>query len=198
MPTTAGIQLRIDVDRAPDESTYSNGVRFDGGEITIREVVFDGDRADASSVSIGHEETVTFDLATGLPLDGSGAIEWPVGAYSDVGLGVELFDDGPAPALIATGTYETDNGVARPLRFEFNSGEVFEAEASAADVEPCTSAIAKVTIAPAQWFAGVSSERLDRARVTTEGVIVISEGSNEEIFDTVAEALDRSTDASFL
>ena len=133
-----------------------------------------------------------------MPVDGSAALELTAGDYNDVYLGIELYDDGASPAIVATGTYETTTGQVRPLRFEFNSGVVFEAEAGSATVDAGTAAIAKVTIAPAQWFAGVSAARLDNANVNANGVIVVSETSNASIFDTVADALDRSIDARFL
>ena len=84
-----------------------------------------------------------------------------------------------------------------PIRFEFNSGEVFEAEAESATVTSNVSAIAKITFDPIAWFERVSAQKLDNARTNNDGVIVISETKNEAIFDLVADGLDRKTEAVF-
>lgn len=83
------------------------------------------------------------------------------------------------------------------LRSEFNSGEVFEAEAATGTVPPNTPAIAKITFDPHQWFSRVSSNQLENASVNADGVIVIGETRNAAIFDVVADGLDRSTEAVF-
>ncbi len=44
------------------------------------------------------------------------------------------------------------------------------------------------------WFAGVSTNMLEEATKNNEGVIVISETSNIDIFDIVADGLDLATE----
>ena len=95
------------------------------------------------------------------------------------------------------GTYTRLDSSTDPIRFEFNSGEVFEAESAGASVQIDKIAIAKITFDPSIWFSVISSERLDNANLDGSGVIVISETQNAAIFSDVADRLDISTQAAF-
>lgn len=192
-----GFTLRMEVDDSTVNYRSAGDLQFTDGFITIREVVFDGDRVGGNSVSITHSEIVTFDFATGIGTPADEVIEIPAGEYQSVYLGIELQDENDDPTLVLEGTYEKASGVVYPIRFEFNSGEVFEAEAANATVEAGTTAIAKITFDPHAWFASVSFNRLENSVVNNAGVIVISETSNPDIFDTVADGLDLSTQAVF-
>ncbi|MFP8488704.1 hypothetical protein ACKGJO_06335 [Gracilimonas sp. Q87] len=83
------------------------------------------------------------------------------------------------------------------LHFEFNSGEVFEAEADQVEFLEESVATTQITFDPVFWFSDVTSEMLDNASRDANGVIVISETSNAEIFSNVADKLDVATQATF-
>lgn len=194
----AGFKLRFDINKNVVNYRSGGDLQFTDGFITITEVVFDGDLVGDESVSISTEARFTYDFGTGESDPRDNVIDIPAGTYNDVYLGIELLDENDKPTLVIEGSYEKQaDGQIYPLRFEFNSGEVFEAEASSAVVLPDTPAIAKITFDPHAWFAGVSFSRLENARVNNEGVIVISETSNAGIFDLVADGLDLSTEAVF-
>ncbi len=97
--------------------------------------------------------------------------------------------------MVLNGTYTDADGVSHPIRFEFNSGETFEVEKEGTiTFSTNESALAQITFDPALWFADVTNEELSRAIKDNEGVIVISETQNEEIFDIVADGLDLATE----
>lgn len=195
---SSGINLQFDINKAVVNYRSPGDLQFTEGFITIVEVVFDGDRTGGGSVSISHGATVVYDFSTGESQPEDNVIEIPPGDYNDIYLGIELFDENDNPGLVIEGTYEKESdGQVYPIRFEFNSGEVFEAEASSGSVPPNTPAIAKITFDPHEWFAGVSFNMLENAGVNNDGAIVISETSNSEIFDLVADGLDLSTEAVF-
>ena len=54
--------------------------------------------------------------------------------------------------------------------------------------------MAQVTFDPNAWFLEVESEQLASATKNAEGVIVISETQNTNIFDVVADGLDLATE----
>ncbi|MCP9236167.1 hypothetical protein [Lewinella sp. JB7] len=195
-PTT-GFQLRMELDKSTVNYRSAGDLRFTSGSVVISEIEFDGDRADGTSVSLSQESIMTFDLATGLPGSGSVAVQIPAGEYRSVYLGIELLDDGDKPTLVAEGTYGKEDGTVYPVRFEFNSGEVFEAEADGTTVEPGTIATSKIVLNPHHWFAGITRSDLEDATVNGSGVILISEESNTDIFDRVADGLDLATEAVF-
>lgn len=194
----SGLKLQFDINKNVVNYRSPGDLQFTDGFITIREVVFDGDRVGGESVSITHAALVVYDFGTGASDPADDLIDLPAGTYQDIYLGIELQDENDDPSLVIQGTYErASDGQVYPIRFEFNSGEVFEAEASVGDVPPNTPAIARITFDPHAWFARVSFNSLENARIDGDGVIVISEDSNAAIFDIVADGLDRSTEAVF-
>ncbi len=192
-----GFMLSFDINKAVINYRSGGDLQFNEGFITISEVVFDGDLVNGPSHSISYSKVVVFDFATGAGTPANEVIELPAGEYEDVYLGIELQDENDDPTLVLKGTYEKDDGIVYPIRFEFNSGEVFEAEAASALIAPGTTAIAKITFDPHAWFANVTFEMLENSKVNANGVIVISETQNENIFDVVADGLDFATEAVF-
>ena len=134
---------------------------------------------------------------TGISTPSLDDITIPAGTYTDVYLGIELRDEDSQPSVIMEGTYTHSNSTVIPIRFEFNSGEVFEAETSQqVVVNENETALSKIVFDPQVWFSVVSTNALDNASLT-DGVIIISETKNEAIFDLVADRLDVSTESTF-
>lgn len=194
---TTAVEVRIAVAGATEATRAGNGLLFTGGTLLVSEVEFSADRVGGASVSRSRERIVAYDLATGLPAEGEVAFEVPAGAYADAYLGVELRDEDATPSIVALGTHERSGGEVVPVRFEFNSGEVFEAEGEGIEIAPGATAVSTIRLAPEAWFARVSRERLDGARLDAEGVLVVSEGRNEAIFDLAADGLDVATEVRF-
>ncbi len=196
--TTMSVSLKMktkSVQISNKTASANNQLDFDDGYVIIREIVFDGDRVSEGAVSITHEQISKIDLMTGVatpPVD----VTIPPGEYRDINLGIEIQDEDSIPSIVAEGTYTNDSGVSTPVRFEFNSGEVFEAEASAHTFDNGSSAIAEIDFSPALWFSTVTGGMLDSAQ-RVNGVILINENNNSEIFDIVADKLDDATDAEF-
>ena len=173
----------------------TNDLAFTSGFITIREVVFDADNNDGTSVSRTIEQIAVIDYATGV-ISPEVVVTVPAGIYSSVNLGIELQDDGSAPSMVLEGTYTNSNDVAIPIRFEFNSGEVFEADATTVTLSTDTDVVGKLSWDALDWFSVISASRLDAA-TQTDGIIIISGTSNADIFSDVADRLDVGTQAVF-
>lgn len=182
---------------AASKSMADNMV-FTSGYVWLREVVFDGDFASGNSVSRTVERFSQIDFATGIATPSLDDIVIPPGEYTGVNLGLELRDEDAQPSIIMEGTYtRTDTSVV-PIRFEFNSGEVFEAETDQqVNVVRGQIVTARIIFDPNVWFSIISNEMLDNANVNMEGTVVISENSNANIFDLVADRLDVSTQSEF-
>ncbi len=178
----------------PLKNVAANELVFTSGHILFREVVFDGDNAN-TSVSITHEQIASIDYATGI-VSPPVIIEVPAGEYSSVYLGIEIQDDGADPTIVTEGTYTNSQGDIIPIRFEFNSGEVFEAEAAKVTINEGADMVAKITFDANFWFGTVTKDELDNATMTN-GIIIISSTSNPDIFDKVAARVDVATEAVF-
>ena len=112
---------------------------------------------------------------------------------------IELQDEGDSPAMVLNGSYVDAEGTSHPVRFEFNSGETFEVEKEGTITFATNeSALAQITFDPTAWFAGVSNEQMSNATKDNDGVIVISETQNANIFDVVADGLDLATEVELV
>lgn len=200
-PTTGRIQLQVEttpsstVEVGSGRIAAANDLVFTSGEITIREVVFGGDN-ETTPIDLTIEQISTIDYATG-EVTPPVTIEVQPGTYRSVYLGIEMQDDGDLPSTVLNGNYTTTDGEDVPVRFEFNSGEVFEAEAAIVEIPAGANIVGKITFDAVAWFANVSAERMDNATRAEDGTIVISETSNAAIFDIVADGLDVATEAVF-
>ncbi|MFL1895001.1 hypothetical protein ACJRPK_04820 [Aquimarina sp. 2-A2] len=171
---------------------------FTSGYVWVSEIVFDGTLQRGTSISRTVERFSQIDFATGIANPSLDDIIIPAGDYTFVNLEVKLRDEDSQPGIVMEGIYIRTDGSEVSIRFEFNSGEVFEAETSQqVSVEENTSLLSKILFDPNIWFSVVSNSALDNAFVNSDGIMIISERSNEAIFDLVADRLDASTEAVF-
>tara|TARA_R110002049_G_scaffold88627_8_gene223509 strand:- start:597 stop:1298 length:702 start_codon:yes stop_codon:yes gene_type:complete len=178
-------------------STLNQNLDFTSGYVWVSEIVFYGTLESGNFVNRKVERFSKIDFETGIATPSLDDITIPAGTYTDVYLGVELRDEDSQPSVIMEGTYTHSNSTVIPIRFEFNSGEVFEAETSQqVVVNENETALSKIVFDPQVWFSVVSTNALDNASLT-DGVIIISETKNEAIFDLVADRLDVSTESTF-
>ncbi|MEG9327505.1 hypothetical protein V6B16_06135 [Salinimicrobium catena] len=178
------------------KQSSSGSVVFSEGFITIRELEFEVETDnDSTSVDFNLEQEVVIDFATGSTNPPIRYATIPSGTFEAVEVEIELQDNTDSPAVRLHGVYIAPDATEHPLTFEFNSGETFEVEREGTvTFSEAQTALAQVTFAPAQWFAGVSDEAMLAATKNAEGVIVISSTQNPEIFDTVADGLDLATE----
>lgn len=169
---------------------------FTSGFITLREIQFQVDTDnDSVEVDFNIELNTKIDFATGKTNPDISYAQIPAGTYNEMEVEIELQDEGDSPAMVLNGTYVDADGVSHPVRFEFNSGETFEVEKEGTIIIATNvSALAQITFDPTAWFAEVSNEQLASATKDNNGVIVISETQNANIFDIVADGLDLATE----
>ncbi|HAJ99131.1 MAG TPA: hypothetical protein DCM62_03825 [Bacteroidales bacterium] len=169
---------------------------FNSGYVVVREVVFDGDMADGRTISITEELITTIDLVSGIA-NPPFLMDIPPGTYTSVNLGIEIQDETARPSVVAEGMFTNAAGIATPIRFEFNSGEVFEANSDEpVTLSAATPATAKITFDPHIWFSTITAAQLNNA-ARFNGVIVVSETRNTGIFNIVADRLDEATESDF-
>jgi len=191
--------LRISVgmdQRVLAKQTGAASVVFNAGYVIVREVVFDADRGETTTISFTEEKITTIDMVTGVA-NPPFAMTIPAGIYTTVYLGIEIQDETDKPSVVATGIYTNVAGTQTPLRFEFNSGEVFEASSDVpVTILYDTPVTARISFDPHDWFSVITPTQLDNA-ARTDGIIVISETHNPTIFHLVADRLDDLTQATF-
>lgn len=171
-------------------------ISFHSGFITLREIEFEVEVDDDSlEIDFNIEMNTVIDFASGETTPDISFAEIPAGTYNEMEVEIELQDEGDNPSVVLNGTFIDANGINHDIRFEFNSGETFEVEREGTVVFASNeSALAQITIDPAAWFINVSSEQLSSATKDINGIIVISETQNPDIFDVVADGLDLATE----
>lgn len=199
---TATLQFSAGLANGPSSKSMTSksaqNLVFDSGYVWVSEIVFDGDVVGGGSISRTVERFSQIDFATGISNPPLEDVQIPAGQYSFVNLGVELRDEDSQPSIIMEGTFTRSDASVVPVRFEFNSGEVFEAETSQqVTVSEDQTVLSRIVFDPNVWFSVVSDQALENANLDTGGVIVISENSNAPIFDLVADRLDVSTESVF-
>lgn len=178
---------------------FSGNLNFTSGYIWVSEVEFDGTLERGTSINRTVERFSKIDFTTGEALPELNDITIPSGNYSYLNIEVELRDEDAQPAIVMEGTYVRTDGSSSPIRFEFNSGERFEAESEQTiPVDEGTTLLSIIIIDPYTWFDNISIEMLDNANTNANGIILISEGFNEDIYDLAEENLEESTKSEFL
>lgn len=172
-------------------TSQSKSLSFASGTIILRRVEFQAQtQNDSVGIDFQVEMNTKIDFATGKTTPDISYAEIPAGTYDQVEVEIELQDNGPEPAIRLNGTYIDLSGTSHDVLFEFNSGENFEVEKQGKiTFSTNESALAQVTIDPSAWFAAVTNEQLSSAS-KVNGVIVISENYNSDIFDIVSDGLD--------
>jgi hypothetical protein len=193
---TVGLKFNTVTSSVSLKSTQARELSFTSGFITLREVQFQIETDnDSVEVDFNIELNTKIDFATGETDPDISYAEIPAGTYNEMEVEIELQDEGDSPAMVLNGTYVDADGVSHDVRFEFNSGETFEVEKEGTiTFATNASALAQVTFDPTAWFADVENEQLSNATKDNEGVIVISETQNANIFDVVADGLDLATE----
>ena len=192
-----GVSVSVGMSKTPAPVPGSTGtLAFTTGYVVISEVEFKGKQANGAAVSFEQKQVTTLDLATGLASPNL-LLPIPAGTYKEVKLEVEIKDEDNRPSIVTEGTYTNAAGAATPVRFEFNSGESFEAESkrevTLAANTPVTS---KILFEPRVWFAPITATQLDNAQ-RVNGRILINESTNRTLFNIVADRLDDLTETTF-
>jgi hypothetical protein len=173
----------------------ANTLEFTSGTITLSQIQFEAETDEGDSVEVNFESDVIIDFATGQSTPDVSNLSFTPGTYVEASVELELRDVDATPSVILNGSYMDANSQAHLVRFEFNSGETFEIEkVGSITFAPGSSAVTEITFDPRVWFAGVTTQMLANVTKNNDGVIVISETSNADIFDIVADGLDLATE----
>ncbi len=178
----------VSMEMASGSSARDNHLTVDALDAWVTEVVFDAEGPEGS-ISVTAEQDSQVDVTTGVANPDIVAIELTGGTYESVNLGVEIRDEDAQPGIVLEGELD-----GQAIRLEFNSGEVFEAEADLLEVPADEIVQVQFILDPQAWFSGVDGTAL---QVGDDGVALISETSNAGVFDTIADLLDESTESVF-
>lgn len=169
-------------------------LKWTDGICVVREIIWDATLAgNTLPTSITHSVITTIDLFTGTATPEIIVTEISPGNYTGIGIGMELQDDGVNDNIILDGKYTHTDGSKIPMRFLFNSGEVFEATLASFLFEAGTNTTCWLELDANGWFSTVLRDDLDNGTLDSLDVMIISESLNSDIYDAVEEQLLVST-----
>ncbi|MCH8232309.1 MAG: hypothetical protein IIB82_06670 [Bacteroidetes bacterium] len=190
-------------DPVPTTATFSFNVGFTGnsssflnfstGEIVLTEIVWDGTLEGSTlPTSVTHSVVTTIDVATGVANPAIPVIEISPGKYSKISMGIELWDNGVDANIILEGIFTHSDASTFPIKFIFDSGEVFETTLASLTIAPGSNTLCTLNLNPILWFANITQSELEEAALSS-GTIVLSESSNAALYDKVEEAILNAT-----
>jgi hypothetical protein len=179
----------------PTGRVAANSLTFTSGTISLEEIEFEAEVDGNDSIEADIDMVVEIDFATGQTTPDISSLQFPAGTYSEVEVELELLYNNTVPGVVIEGTFVDGAGNEHPVKFIYDSDQTFEIEREGViTFSEGASIIAQVTFNPTLWFAGVTSADLEVANRDSEGVIVISENNNPEIYDIVADGLELASE----
>ncbi|MEQ8240628.1 MAG: hypothetical protein RIA69_15525 [Cyclobacteriaceae bacterium] len=183
----------------PSGRVESNTLQFTSGTIRLEQIQFKAETDEGGSFEVDLEQVVAIDFATGATTPELSHLVFPIGTYAEVEIELELQDEDNTPSVVIEGTFTDANDQVHPIRFEFNSDETFDVEKEGRIVFGAgANVLVEVTFDPSFWFSGVTREQLSAATKNNDGVILISETSNTEIFDIVVDGLELASEIEIM
>ena len=200
-PTDTGVKFNINQEKG------GNGVQFTSGFIVLSSFAFEGERKQADNQDFSNEYSsglrIDFNTGNSVPeMD----FDIPQGTYTSIDFSFETFDENDTSAIYVSGEYTNTSGSKFPLVFDFWYGEYFSISAESEDgsseiiLDTDVPISALIEIDPVIWFSGVSKSLLDSAEfsnINGTPTIYISEEYNSDIYELIADELDKSTEAVF-
>ncbi len=182
-------------------------LKFEEGYFNFNAVGFDGERETGGDVFFlaPFDDPVKADLGKGItnqPVE----FDVPQGIYQRIKIAFYMDEIKDEPKLRFNGIYNGVRWGNIPVRVDINYNEVIEINADPASghneivLTRDMPSIAEITIDPVSMFVLINSRILESADITEiDGIstIVISENSNERLYNFLIGKVERSTSAVF-
>jgi hypothetical protein len=201
LPITFGIQSGL---KSGDiHKSAAQNISFSKGHMLIGSLGFEAENIqDEDSLDIEFEIEKTLKVDLGDLQNPDTMVTIPAGEYEEVEIETELMDPDTLSSIYMKGTYINTQDEEIPLVFDYRDDMEFEIEGEADDGDAITltsdvNPLARVTFSPDSLFSNISADMLEQAQLDKEGVLLISEDFNAEIYDKVVDRLDESSEAVF-
>lgn len=132
--------------------------------------------------------------------------DMPQGVYERINISLKVRKSTAAPSVVMEGYYTNNQMVEIPLLFEYNFDEVFEYRANPGinngtiSISKSTNNEASIQFNPSYWMQLINARMLQGAKLSlVENIptIVISEESNEHIFNLLSSRIKNASELKF-
>lgn len=192
------VTFKMDVNR----STALNGnLVWTRGNIMIANFTFDGKRDRGGDVYF----TKTYSSGLNVFFDPNNPVsEWdfdiPQGTYTQINVSYRTYGNSGDKHIVVEGSYtNTGNSNVYPVKFEFEAEEFYKIVAKTSSgstqivLKKDVASTATIKADPVYWFQTVTTTMMDNATliiVNGNPTIVISDATNEDIYDAVRDRMD--------
>lgn len=192
------VTFYMDMEASP---LYNGKLTFSSGYFSLYKLSFDGKRKKGDDVGFEKEYASPLQVAFD-PNNASQELMFtiPQGIYEKIEMKFETDDDNGIVSLKVVGNYQNTSGDNIPVYLEINESEVFELKGIASSgqdivLDKDVATKAKVLFNVTYWFESVSMNSFENAVLTSVNgtdSIVISNTSNESIYDNIIDRLEES------
>lgn len=192
------VTFYMDMEASP---LFNGKLTFSSGYFSLYKLSFDGKRKKGDDVGFEKEYTSPLQVAFD-PNNASQELMFtiPQGIYEKIEMKFETDDDNGIVSLKVVGNYQNTSGDNIPVYLEINESEVFELKGTASSgqdivLDKDVATKAKVLFNVTYWFESVSMNSFENAVLTSVNgtdAIVISNTSNESIYDNIIDRLEES------
>lgn len=192
------VTFYMDMETTP---LYNGKLTFSSGYFSLYKLSFEGKRKKGDDVDFEKEYNSPLQVAFDLTNTSSELMfTIPQGIYEKIEMKFETDDDNGIVSLKVVGNYQNTAGTNIPVYLEINESEVFELKGTAASgqnivLDKDVATKAKVLFNVSYWFESVPMNSFENATITSvngNNAIVISNSTNEIIYDSVLDRLEES------
>jgi hypothetical protein len=197
------VTFYMDMEATP---LYNGKLTFSSGYFSLYKLSFEGKRKKGDDVDFEKEYNSPLQVAFD-PNNASPELMFtvPQGIYEKIEMKFETDDDNNVVSLKVVGNYQNTSGTNFPVYLEINESEVFELKGTASSgqnivLDKDVATKAKILFNVTYWFESVPMNSFENATLTSvngTNAIVISNTSNETIYDSIVDRLEESDKVIF-
>ncbi|MGM0477648.1 MAG: hypothetical protein ACQERC_00365 [Bacteroidota bacterium] len=193
------VSFMVDINK---ESTMDGDLSFTGGQVLLREIIFDGNRIQGEDVYFEKEHEGGLIVSLSSSANSQLVYEIPQGTYTSIRIDLEA-EKSDSDLITVEGNYVNSSGNQLPVIIELPAIEFYDKIAKNSNGETEIDLVAgqpaKATIEldPVFWFENISVNQLENAQTTiisgTES-IKINGSVNENLLDLINERVGKGVE----
>lgn len=197
------LTFMVDINK---NQTMNGNLSFTGGQVLLREIIFDGNRIQGEDVYFEKEYEGGLNVSISSSISNSQLVyEIPQGTYTSIRIDFEA-EKSDNTLMTITGNYLNGGGNQLPVIVELAEIEFYDKIAKNSNGETEIDLVAgqpaKATIKfdPVFWFENISANQLENAQTTiisgTESIL-INGSINENLLDLINERVGKGVEIIF-
>jgi len=196
------VTFTVDINK---DQTMNGNLSFTGGQVVLREIIFDGNRIQGEDVYFEKEYEGGLNVSLSSSANSQLVYEIPQGTYTNIRIDFEA-EKSDNDLITVEGNYINSSSNQLPVIVELPIIEFYDKVAKNSNGDTEIDLVAgqpsKATIKldPVFWFENISVNQLDNAQTTmVDGIesILINGSVNEDLLDLINERVGKGVEIIF-